>query len=80
MTRPDFEPGPLRWEARDEPLELWSGHLREVSQSASESVPTKNHTYFYEDDIGFELWALQFRVTIWPPDANKICSEIRDET
>jgi hypothetical protein len=27
MTRPGFEPGPPRWEASDQPLELWSGHL-----------------------------------------------------
>jgi hypothetical protein len=25
MTRPGFEPSQLRWEARDQPLELWRG-------------------------------------------------------
>jgi hypothetical protein len=25
MTRPGFEPGPLRWEAGDQPPELWRG-------------------------------------------------------
>jgi hypothetical protein len=25
MNRPGFEPGPLRWEASDQPLELWRG-------------------------------------------------------
>jgi hypothetical protein len=41
MTRSGFEPGPPRWEASDQSLELWRG-LTTINTNIS-----KSDTYFY---------------------------------
>jgi hypothetical protein len=65
MTIPGFEPGPPRWEASDQPLELWRGLLAQVSQALiiyeACCLPSCNAAYFWE--------SLTFRRDISPPSS-----------